>query len=392
MGLSSSKSKTTQNQTQTTSGTQTPITPDWLEDAAHSYVGRIEAFGEMDPNSFVAPASPLQQAAWANAIPAMSGWQGQSRAASQMAQSVGGRGPNLAGIGQQAAGGAVKGRAGGLQAPASEGGLVSGQGHVMPSGAQGYAAARTGTPIQAQAAQAFQFMNPYQNPYEPQVVNSTLDSFDRNSERLRAQQAAAAARSGAFGGSRMAITQAQTEGELARGRAATEAGLRSRGFETAAQLGGLDAGRAQEAGLFNAASGNQFMLDQAGRTDAASQFGAAAQNQMAQFNAGQADKADNRALQAAQLLGMQAGDHAGNARADLGLMAQLGEQQRGVEAAYAGAPLAQLQALGVLSGMTPYDILVGRQVNGTGTMNGTSVTKSSPSLFNQALALGNLFL
>jgi len=71
MGLSSSKTKTTsntsQNTNQTETGTTTPLTPDWLTQAAQDYVGRIGAFGDMDPNSFVAPAAPLQQMAWQNA-------------------------------------------------------------------------------------------------------------------------------------------------------------------------------------------------------------------------------------------------------------------------------------------------------------------------------------
>jgi hypothetical protein len=47
---------------------------------------------------------------------------------------------------------------------------------------------------------------------------------------------------------------------------------------------------------------------------------------------------------------------------------------------------AQLQLMGQLSGMTPYDILVGRQVNGntvgnmTGT--GTQTTTQSPGLMS----------
>src|SRR5687768_3502782 len=100
MGLSSSRSRTTTNQNttqnETSSGTQTPITPLWLTEAAEDYVGRIGAFGDMDPNSFVAPASPLQQMAWQNAG-ALSGWQGQANSAAQMTQNVGSMGPNLAG-------------------------------------------------------------------------------------------------------------------------------------------------------------------------------------------------------------------------------------------------------------------------------------------------------
>ena len=101
MGLSSSKTKTTSNTSQNTNqhetGTTQPITPQWLTDAAQEYVGRIGAFGDMDPNGFVAPASPLQQMAWQNAG-SLGDWRQQAATASGMAQQAGMSGVNLAGL------------------------------------------------------------------------------------------------------------------------------------------------------------------------------------------------------------------------------------------------------------------------------------------------------
>jgi hypothetical protein len=94
MGLSSSTSKTkttsntSQNTNQTESGTTTPITPDWLTNAASDYVDRIGSFGQMDPNSFVAPSSPLQNMAWNNAS-SLGDWRGQAATAAQMAAGAG---------------------------------------------------------------------------------------------------------------------------------------------------------------------------------------------------------------------------------------------------------------------------------------------------------------
>jgi hypothetical protein len=579
MGLSSSRSRTTTNQNttqnETSSGTQTPITPPWLTEAAEDYVGRIGAFGDMDPNSFVAPASPLQRTAWQNAIPAMSGWQGQAQTAAGMAQTAGTMGPNYAGMTPQAAqflsqmsltgSRAPQGTGGGMQAPrdgAAQPGpafqaqafgyaaprlgpasLVSGQGYAMPNlgSASGYAAPRIGQPIGAfaqgynpalvgnvgidpatnAAAATATGMNvaerigAYQNPYQQQVIDTTLAQLDRSGREQQARLAAQGARSGAFGGSRFGIAEGQLAADLALGRAGTEAGLRSQGFNTAAglaaqdaamfndisrfnagnqtnvslanadaansralsqagltlqsglanmdaanQAGAFGAAARNQASLFNAGEGNrmtlaqagldsdaarfgaeannQFALSQAGmeqrtsefNADAAnraglanqaaqnqfgltqagldgdagqfnaqnqtniSQFNAGANNNMSQFNAGQADTAAQRALQAAALLQSGAGQYAGDTRADLQTMAALGDQQRAVEQAYALAPLAQLEAMGQLSGMTPYDILVGRQINGTtnatGTQQGTSVTRTSPSLFNQLMGIGSL--
>lgn len=57
---------------------------------------RIGAFGNMDPNSFVAGASPLQQQAWGN-VDKLADWQPQMRAASQLALQAGTQAPNYAG-------------------------------------------------------------------------------------------------------------------------------------------------------------------------------------------------------------------------------------------------------------------------------------------------------
>ena len=161
MGLSSSKTKTTTNQTrtgtETTSGTQMPVTPPFLTEAAMDYVDRIGAFGEMDPNAFVAGASPLQQAAWQNALPAMSGWQGQALTASQMAQAAGTAGPNHAG--KPVTAHAPAGTGGGMQAPAGPGAFQANAttydapslGNATVATAQGYAAPQLGNAAQAQA-------------------------------------------------------------------------------------------------------------------------------------------------------------------------------------------------------------------------------------------------
>jgi hypothetical protein len=69
-------------------------------------------------------------------------------------------------------------------------------------------------------------------------------------------------------------------------------------------------------------------------------------------------------------------------------MGDMGAQQRAVEHQYAMAPIAQLEMLGQLYGGTPFQLFNGQTVNGTTNSNGTSVTKSSPSLFNQLLAAG----
>jgi hypothetical protein len=541
MGLSSSKSTTKTDQKQTanevTSGTTTPIAPEWLTGVAQDYVGRIGEFGAMDPYSFVASPSPLQEMAWNN-VGKLSGWQGQASTAAGLANNVGQAGPNMIWNTAQAdtrlTGNTANARPT-AYAPPSLGNpygtdwrgyntptlrdapLVEARGYEAPqlADARGYAAARNGAPIGATAAQVSERMGAYQNPFQQQVIDTTLAQLDRSGQQQGARLAAEGARRGAFGGSRFGIAEGQLAADLALGRASAEAGLRSQGFNTAAQLAGQDAGYSQQASLFNADSRNRFALDQAGREDMASQFGASATNQRnlaqggfevgarqfgadaanrsqalnqsalmqrdftqaglqadanrfgadaanraslfdsqsrnqfdleragmqeragqfyasaanqadlynagaqnqanqfnadalnraslfnagennrtAGFNAGQQESALQRQLQAASLLQQGAGQYAGDTRADLGLMAGLGDQQRGIESAYARAPWDQLAGMGML-GQFPMEAFFGRSVNGTtdstGTLQGTNVTKQSPSLFNALMGGVSLF-
>lgn len=380
MGLSSSKTKTTQDQNTQQSGTTMPITPPWLTEAAQDYVGRIGDFGDMDPNQFIAGASPLQRQAWGNADQ-LGGWRPQANMAAGMAAGAGMAGPNTAGRYHPPTGGELQPqtsqpvmqpsmgkadpRVGPQVAQGQSGGqpgLVSPQGYSAAPSDPGYAMPRQGHPIGYQpppgvdpnpaitgASQA----GAYQNPFQQQVIDTSLAGYDQNVGQQQAQMAANAARNGAFGGSRYGLAEGQFGADSALGRGQLESGLRSQGFQYANQMGMQDA---------------------------------AAGNNMLQFDAQQRDNAQNRALQAAGLLQQGAGQYAGDTRADLATMSGLGEQQRGIEQAYAGAPLAQLQMMGQLSGMTPYQILVGNQVDSTGQMHGTNVTSQSPSLFQSLLS------
>jgi hypothetical protein len=71
------------------------------------------------------------------------------------------------------------------------------------------------------------------SPHTDSVVNSTLADFDHNAGLTRAQQSLNLTKSGAFGGSGAALTQAATEDNLARARATTDSGLRQAGYTQA---------------------------------------------------------------------------------------------------------------------------------------------------------------
>lgn len=299
MGLSSSSSKSTTDQTQTQTGTTTPQNPDWVTNALADYTGRIGAMGNVDPYSFVAPTSPLQSQAFANAGN-LGQWTGNSNAASHIALNAANAGANLmpGAAGYSAAQGGVS-----TYDPAT-------LGNAREAGATGYSAGRAGpvsvapttnaSASNANSASMLDNLSSYMNPYTRNVVNSTLADYDQNAGAQQAAAAAQAAKAGAFGGSRYGIEQAQLASDLARGRATTESGLLNQGFNTAAGLSQSDAANRQQTSLFNAqnatnvdlanaGAANQRALSQAGfdaqvglanndASNQAAQFGAAAQN------------------------------------------------------------------------------------------------------------------
>jgi len=199
----------------------------------------------------------------------------------------------------------------------------------------------------AQGASLLDNLSAYQNPYQTQVTDAYSADFDANAGKTRAAQAAAAAANGgAFGGSRYAIQEAQTEGELSRARATGLAGILQGGFDRATSLSASDAALRQ---------GNN------------------------QFNAGQQDSALNRALSSAGLLGSLAGQQGGEDRANIALQAGLGDTQRDIAQSAATSDLSKLEALKSLLGYDP-SMLVGQNVSGTASGTSTSKKTEDPGL------------
>lgn len=91
------------------------------------------------------------------------------------------------------------------------------------------------------------FSGIYRDLFNKDVTDPVLADFDENAGQVRAAQAADGARNGAFRGGRFGLREGQTEGELARGRAATHGGLLRDAANFAMQGGQTDAARAQAA-------------------------------------------------------------------------------------------------------------------------------------------------
>jgi len=195
MGMSDKKT-TTQQQTQQQgntafSQTTTPNVPTWISDPAQAMAGQVGALTAQGPNAFMPTTSALEN---------------------QTTQAAANFSPtnDLTSAG------------------AAYSGVPDVQGQSLLTG-----------------------LDQYMSPYLSDVVNSTLGDYDVQAGKTRAAQAAAAAQGGAFQGSRYGVQEAATEGELARGRAATESGLLNQGFTTAAGLSAQDAAARQAAQTAN---------------------------------------------------------------------------------------------------------------------------------------------
>jgi hypothetical protein len=336
MGLSSSKQKTTSNQT--TNATTTPNVPDYIQGPVSDYYSQIAGLIGQDPYAYTTPANALQLQAGANAAN-LGGWRQGLGQASDLARNTANAPPRYASPSF-----ATAAQAQGTQAgPAYSGTtyMANPQGYnaVGLGQAQTFGGAQTAAPQTAQAQQATSdWYNPptlgaanlagnqgynaatatastadpnatqataslaqpaqqadaqslltnfaaYQNPATQALRDTALADFDTNAGQVRAQQAAQAARSGAFGGSRLGIREAQTEGELARARASTDAQLLDRAFTQAVGMSQFDAGNRQQAGLFNAGQANDTSRLNAQLGTQTGLFNAGAQNDRAGLNA-----------------------------------------------------------------------------------------------------------
>jgi len=112
-------------------------------------------------------------------------------------------------------------------------------------------------------------LSAYQNPFQSQVIDNTIGDLNRARQMQIQSDQDAAIGSGAFGGSRSAILEAETNRNFADSVAKASGNLRSQGFDRATSLAGQDIGRQTDADRYmsgidqavelgNAGYGNQF--------------------------------------------------------------------------------------------------------------------------------------
>ena len=314
MGISSKKSTqdTTSNSTSNSSTTTTPNNPSWVTDPIQNLIGQISGLGATNPQNYVAPASSLQQQAFG-----------------QGAASLGNVNGNF--------GDATRAVA-----------------------AANSATTPMVTPTGYSSSSLLDGLENYVNPELNNVVRTSLQGYDKDAAAKQAAYAAQGAKNNAFGGSRYALGEAQLGSDLATGRAATEAGLRSDAYDKAFNYSNLDAARRQEAKAFGAQSGLT-----AGLANQASQ-----------------NSAIDRYLSSAGLLsGIGTAQDASN-RDNINTLAGLGNTQRSIEQSQATAPISLAQVQQALLSGLPLSLFTGQSTNSNGTSSGTSTqtTTSSPSL------------
>lgn len=321
MGISGGKKvKTTSQETATT----TPNIYGPAQQPAQDYFGNVSNFMDLPASSLVTPANNLQTQAFNNA--ANLGGQNWDTAlngilnAKNDLNNIGDTNPSYASIPTPYKAANVAG----MNGPSTSQASLASLGPVTQAGSQGYSAPQLGNAQNvslggydaAQVGDAGRFLGnnvervqgqslldnlqAYLNPATENLVDATLAETDDYNGRQMAAQRARMAGSGAFGGSRSAIAESQLLADQGRNRSLTDAELRYGAFNTATGLSNLDAGRRQDAGIFNAGSQNQrdelrgqmgFQGDifNAGARNDASRFGADARNTGSLFNAGAAN-------------------------------------------------------------------------------------------------------
>jgi len=162
-------------------------------------------------------------------------------------------------------------------------GMAPGQEQAIQRGMQGIGAylpytqqAREGLTAAQQMATP-QGINQYMSPYQQQVIDVAMQNINRQGDIARQNAQAQAVRSGAFGGSRAGIQQAELERGLADTRNATIANLLNQGYQQAANQSLQSAQLQGQLGQGIGALGAQ--LQGLGQQDVTFQYGLGQQQQ-----------------------------------------------------------------------------------------------------------------
>ena len=152
-------------------------------------------------------------------------------------------------------------------------------------------------------------LDAYQNPFQSQVIDNTLGDLNRARQlQIQSDQDAAIGR-GAFGGSRSALLESETNRNFAEQAAKTAGNLRAQGFDRATGLAGQDIGRQFDADRYMSDADRAIAMQNA---SFGQQAGLAKQGLLGDVSLNQA-----KLNQQAGLAGMDASNRAGSQQAQL---------------------------------------------------------------------------
>lgn len=343
MGTSSKKTKTTSAETATTQ----PNAPTWITQPLQDYTTKVQDFSNTPATQYVAPASPLQEQAFAGAQN-LGGWQQYSDQALNLAnQAAGQTTPQVTGVGYNAP---TLGAA--PQATAAQLGAAPQMTAAQVGNAPTFSAAGIDPTTNAEAFLA-QYqgildnggIQKYLDPALESYINPALQAFDLNAGRQRAQMEAQAAGNRAFGGSRYGVQAGEFDANTALGRTTTEADLRRNAYQQAVAQALQEAANRSQVGMFNAGQQTQVSGQNAAANNARAmalaeleqQSRAANANMQGQYGLTQAQLAQQAAANNQNMLGQfglqqgQFGQQANLANADA--QQQFALQQAAMQAA-----------------------------------------------------------
>jgi len=261
----------------------------------------------------------------------------------------------------------------------------------------------------------------FMDPYTQNVIDAEQAEIERLGNKQRQQAKAQAIQSGAFGGSRGGIEQAEIGRNILQQQAKTGAQLRSQGYQQAAQQAQQSfeqaQGRQQNLGQLTSSLGQAGAGTQLQAAQAAGNLGLSAEElaQSGAFQGGQlgmtskmneaqlAERAANLGIstdqlrsqlegqgQAAQMAGQQMAQRGALDRAQLGMTGSQTQSQLAERAANLGISTDQLRAQ--LAGQGQAATQQGRQMSQTGAFQraqtGTQGQQAQANIANQAAQLG----
>ena len=135
------------------------------------------------------------------------------------------------------------------QFQATRGLFETGMGYDPTKALQGLA--QEARPMTGQAASLLgQDIGAYQSPYQQQVIDLAMQDIQKQADIARGGAQERAIRAGAFGGSRSALIESESQRPYAEQMARTSADLRQRGFQQAQAAAERDVARQQQMAMF----------------------------------------------------------------------------------------------------------------------------------------------